>query len=509
MTRLRALAAVGASAAAVALALLSTGALERLESWSLGERFAVRGAEPARDVAVIAIDDDDMARLHERWPLPRSRHAAALAALRRAGVRATAYDVQFTEPSDDPREDRALYEAARRARGTVLATTAVRKDGDTDVLGGEKMLRPIGAHAANALLPSVDGGVLRSVPRRVDGLTSFAVAAAQAAGRRVGTAGFPALIDFHGPPGTVPTYSFADLVAGRVPARALRGRVVVVGASAPSLQDLHATPTSGDGEMPGPEIQANAISTVLRGLPLRRSPPWLDVVCALLLALVVPAAAMRVRPLRAALLGFAALALWLVAAQLAFDRGMVLSVMAPLAGLVVGAVGSLAAAALVSSAARRRAKTLFGRFVPAPVVEQLLEREGGEARLGGVRQDATVLFCDLRGFTHFAESAAPELVIEVLNHYLEAMSDGILAHGGTVVSYQGDGIMAVFGSPLARADHASAAVLAAAELIAERLPRFNAWLSSRGLERFELGVGVNSGPVMSGLVGSQRRMEYP
>jgi adenylate cyclase len=241
---------------------------------------------------------------------------------------------------------------------------------------------------------------------------------------------------------------------------------------------------------------------------LRTSPWWLDALAALALAFVVPLAALRLSAWVAAAIGLAALAAWVVACQLAFDHGLALTAMPPIAGFVVGPIGTISAAAMLSVADRRRTRSIFGRFVPAPVVEELLEREGGEARLGGVRQDATVLFCDLRGFTTFAEDAAPELVIDVLNHYLEQVSDAVLAQGGTVVSYLGDGVMAVFGSPLARADHAAAAVAAADDLLAIRLPRFNAWLEERGLAPFALGVGVNSGPVMSGLVGSERRMEY-
>jgi adenylate cyclase len=395
----------------------------------------------------------------------------------------------------------------------VLATTTVRQDGDTDVLGGESNLGPAFARAANSLLPTAVGGQIRRVPYVVNGLSSFAVAAAEAAmGRNVPAAGFGggrgALIDFHGPPGTVPTYSFRDLVEGNVPAAKLRGRVVVVGASAPSLQDVHPVPTSGNGTMPGPEVQANAISTVLRGRPLREPAWWLNALAALALAFVVPLAALRVRAVVAAALGLAALALWLVACQVAFDAGLVLAVTPPIAGLIIGPVGTVSAAALLAVADRRRTRTIFGRFVPEPVVEELLEREGGEARLGGVRQDATVLFCDLRGFTTFAEGAAPELVIDVLNQYLEQVSDAVLAHGGTVVSYLGDGVMAVFGSPIARDDHARTAVDAVEDLMTVRLPRFHAWLAERGIAPFALGAGLNSGPVMSGLVGSERRMEY-
>jgi adenylate cyclase len=151
---------------------------------------------------------------------------------------------------------------------------------------------------------------------------------------------------------------------------------------------------------------------------------------------------------------------------------------------------------------------LFGRFVPESVVDELLEREDGAGGIGGVRLDATVLFCDLRGFTAFAEHAEPELVIDVLNEYLGEMSEAILAHGGTVVSYQGDGIMAVFGSPVERPDHAAIALAAAEELLDERLGRVNEWLAERDLKPFRLGVGLNSGAVMSGTVGSERRMEY-
>jgi adenylate cyclase len=120
-----------------------------------------------------------------------------------------------------------------------------------------------------------------------------------------------------------------------------------------------------------------------------------------------------------------------------------------------------------------------------------------------------VLFCDLRGFSAFAEQQAASVVIALLDRYLEEMADAVLAHGGTVVAYMGDGVMAVFGAPVEQPDHARQALEAAQEMIGVRLERVNAWLAERGLDsRFELGVGLNSGPVMSGTVGSERRLEY-
>ena len=107
-----------------------------------------------------------------------------------------------------------------------------------------------------------------------------------------------------------------------------------------------------------------------------------------------------------------------------------------------------------------------------------------------------------------AESLGAERVMELLNRYLTAMSEAVLDQAGTVVSFMGDGLMAVFGSPLERDDHASAALAAAREMLEVRLPAFNDWLGERGLDSLRMGVGLNSGAVMSGTVGSERRLEY-
>jgi adenylate cyclase len=119
------------------------------------------------------------------------------------------------------------------------------------------------------------------------------------------------------------------------------------------------------------------------------------------------------------------------------------------------------------------------------------------------------MFTDLRGFTSFAEPLPPDRVIAVLNRYLTEMSDAILDHGGTLVAYMGDGIFAVFGAPLAQADHADRALAAARVMLDVCLPRFNQWLAAEGFDvSFRMGIGLNSGPFMSGHVGSERRLEY-
>ena len=156
---------------------------------------------------------------------------------------------------------------------------------------------------------------------------------------------------------------------------------------------------------------------------------------------------------------------------------------------------------------REQARDAFARFVPEAVVDQVLADAEG-VRLGGVRGEATVMFSDLRGFTSFSETLEPERVIESLNRYLTEMSEAILDHGGTLVAYMGDGIMAVFGAPLKQDDHADRALEAARDMLA-RMDGFNGWLREQELhDGFKMGIGLNSGPVMSGNVGSERRLEY-
>jgi adenylate cyclase len=158
---------------------------------------------------------------------------------------------------------------------------------------------------------------------------------------------------------------------------------------------------------------------------------------------------------------------------------------------------------------RARVRDVFARFLPEPVVDEVLSRADQDLRLGGVRVVSTVLFADLRSFMSFAERTPPDEVIAVLNRYFGEMSDAVLDHGGTLVGFLGDGLIAVFGAPIECDDHADRAVAAARDMLRNRLPRFNAWVREQGYgDGFRMGIGMSSGPLMSGNVGSERRLEY-
>jgi HD-GYP domain-containing protein (c-di-GMP phosphodiesterase class II) len=310
-------------------------------------RFQARGVQHVDKVTVVAIDDLTFSDLEVQWPFKRSLHARAIDALRRAGAKQIVYDVQFTEPTTE-REDMALFRSVRRAGDVVLATTETDGHGGTNVLGGDDNLRRAGAHAAAANLETDRGGVIHRFPYSSGGLRSLAVVTAGLTGRRpLATSAFDqdgAWIDYAGPRGTVPTVSFSDLVSGRADPKLFRGRIVVVGATAPTLQDVHATPTASDHLMSGPEIQANAISTALRGLPLRDAPGWTGVLALLLLGFAPALAYLRTRGLKAAAVGPIAALAFAAFAQAAFANGWVVEVTYPLLALVLGTIGATSAA---------------------------------------------------------------------------------------------------------------------------------------------------------------------
>lgn len=523
----------------------ATRAFDGLERDTINQRFAVRGERtPPRDLVVVQIDAKTFERLRLQWPFPRSVHAQAIDRIAADHPKVIAYDVQFSERSAPrlvqlassraaaileltrPKTRRALTQigdeddldlvnAILDSGGRTVLSFTETDHGAVNFLGaGPEPLREIDAQPGSGIFPSDPGGVIRRVEQSIDGLKSLSVAAVEVAEqRRVDAAAFPAggaWIDFYGGPETLRTVSFSDVTQDKLPRGYFRDKLVVVGPSAPTLQDLHPTSTTGaDVPMAGGEIHATAIDTIRRGLPLRSVPGWVNVLLIVLAGVIAPLLSLRLPALAALAIALAAAVAYAGAAFVLFGEGHIVALSYPLLTLAVSAVATLAIYYLSAAFERARTRDMFARFVPEDVVGEVLKQAGG-ARLGGVGRTATVMFSDMRGFTSFAETLPPERVITILNRYLTTMvDDAIDPHGGTLVAYMGDGIMAVFGAPLDSADHADRALAAArAKLVA--LERFNDWLHSEmGFDRsFRMGIGLNTGPVTSGNVGSLKHMAY-
>lgn len=375
--RVLGLLAVGLLAAAAGLAIHAGGLLNWLERDTVDARFSLRGEQhPPSDVVVVGIDNNSLGVL-PRFPFSRRLDARVLENLHAAGARLVVYDISFDRPTTEGADD-ALFEAARRAAPVVFGTSLISPSGATQVLGGNANLTSIGDQAAAADLVPDQDGVLRHTLAEVNGLPTIAAAVTR---RLAGRSPDPSQmhggwIDFPGPPGTVRSLSFAQVLNGHFDRTSVRGKVVVIGATAPVLQDMHSTAVGSP--MPGPEVQADAIATALAGFPLRSPSGVITVLLIVMLALLVPLAGVRLGTLGACLTGLGVLCLWSLATQLAFDSGTVLDYSDPLAALLVGAAGTAMLGMWADSRERQRLRSLFAANAGG-IVEQVLHRPGERA----------------------------------------------------------------------------------------------------------------------------------
>ncbi|HKO28673.1 MAG TPA: adenylate/guanylate cyclase domain-containing protein, partial [Solirubrobacteraceae bacterium] len=509
------LALVAIVATGLALGGYAARSLRTLDLNSVNARFSVRGSEKApKNIVVVGVDDATFQVINKQWPFPRAVDAKVLNRIGAGHPAAVAFDIVFSDASTaGQKDDVALLTAlgGDNINGrVVLSFQETDAKGDVRLFGlgqTQKALRQAGVEPGSTLFPFDPGGYIRRTSYSINHLTTFPIVTAQTAtGKRIRPFTGTKWIDYVGPAGSFDTVSFGDVYSGKIPASFFKGKIVLIGPTAPSLQDVHATST--DPSMSGAEVQANAIDTVLRGFPLSVAPGWINVVLIVLFGVAVPVAALRVRPIVSIGIAVAIGVVFAIVVQLLFNGGTIVSFVYPLLALILSGIGSLAVGLVTEAFERIRTVDLFARFVPENVVDEVLKSADG-LRLGGIQREGTVMFTDLRGFTSFSEKLTPAQVIEVLNHYLSEMSDAILDNGGTLVAYMGDGIFAVFGAPLAQDDHADRALRTAREMLEVRLPRFNEWIRSQGLgDGFRMGIGLNSGNVMSGHVGSERRVEY-
>ena len=314
------------------------------------------------------------------------------------------------------------------------------------------------------------------------------------------------LINYAGPGGTFRHLSAVDLMSGKIAPAAVRDRIVFIGATAAGTYDLRVTPTSPI--MPGVEKHANVAANILSGRFLRR-PDWVELVevagilCfPLLLAWLLP----RLRPVVS--LG-GVLVVWGVmfaAVHLAFRGGLWLPVVYPTLALGLTFVGITVYRLLTEERQRLWTKRAFQRFVSPEVVEQIMDNPAA-LQFGGEVRSLTVLFTDIRDFTGFTERHQPQEVVQMLHEYLTRMVDQVLEQQGTLDKFIGDAVMAIFGAPLPQPDHAERACRAALGMIRE-LDTLQARWAAEGREPFRMGVGINTGEMVVGNLGSEQLFDY-
>ncbi len=541
--------------------------LYRAELASYDHRLAYNTSHPGRseDIVIVTMDEESFSQPElSVWPWPRRHHAAVIRNLSRAGAKLIGVDVilagtssDVTDPPDgvDPffwepplsEDDRMLVSALRDAGNVVLAMEVVTEEVGREDGGGELTVGSFphldfedAALALGAVnLPTdLDGTARRywtSVTHQDVRFPTMAVRLAALATNRepaeverhVLSAAYTShpslhgrdfLLNFRGPVGDgfqrIPYYQVLD-EATFDPTK-FAGKIVLIGASARSLQDLYDTPVmlrhgAGDKQsavqMPGVEIIASATDTILNERFIVPAPTWQTTALTVLLSMLLAAAVTWLRPLKGLLLAWLPLiALSVVLTYLLmWTRSVWLPLIPLLLGVTMAFMADTVYLELTAQREERRLRRAWSMRV-SPEVLRVILSSPELTKVAGRTVVGTVFFSDLQEFTTFCSTNAPEEVVRQINRYLTIATEVILAHGGTVHKFIGDGVMAVFGDPVPQDDHATRAVAASLE-IQERMAQLRDGAGEEDWEMF-VRIGLHTGELVAGDIGSESMLEY-
>ncbi|GAK49478.1 adenylate cyclase [Candidatus Moduliflexus flocculans] len=315
-------------------------------------------------------------------------------------------------------------------------------------------------------------------------------------------------INYYGPAATFPYYSLADIISGQVPAYKFADKIVLLGFTSKIIRDLHAT-SFQSSDYPGVEVHATIIENILKQDFLIR-PEWATLIEAgqiLLLGLILGVVRYRKSPLWGVWAMSAGLFLMIGFAYAAFRLEKIwLNITFPALFIVADYLTTTSYQYFTEERQKRRIKHAFQYYVSPKVVEHLLQT-ADQLKLGGERRQLTAFFSDIRGFTEISEQMPPEQLVEFLNEYLSEMSQIALKYEGTIDKYMGDAIMAFYGAPMPQSDHAIRACKTAVDMIV-RLKELRVGWEARGLPHMDIGIGINSGEMSVGNMGSRERFDY-
>lgn len=313
------------------------------------------------------------------------------------------------------------------------------------------------------------------------------------------------LMPFRGPVGSFPYVSATDVLKSTAPKDLLADRIVLVGTSAPGLLDIRATPVAK--QYIGVEAHANLVAGILDSA-IRYRPavaPRIEVVALLIFGLIAALWLARLSPLHGLVQILVLIGAWTALNLLAWTRnGIVLPLAGPIAYLFAVSLLHLAYSYFVEIRRKRELSRKFAMYVPPAIVRELDINEA-EVALEGVSRDMSVLFSDVRGFTTLSEGLEPRELTRLMNEFLTPITEVIQKNRGTIDKYMGDAVMAFWGAPLPDPQHPRNAVLTALGMV-ERMRELKPVFEARGWPPINIGVGVSTGPMNFGNMGSTFRV---
>ena len=314
-------------------------------------------------------------------------------------------------------------------------------------------------------------------------------------------------INYYGGQKVFPYYSIADIMSGRIEKERLKGKIVLIGSNAVGIYDMRVTPF--EGVYPGVEIHATVIDNILNKRFLVK-PQWfnlLDILAiagiGIFLGIVIPrlSAITGIFTVIAFLAGYIYFSLYLFN-----HNGLLFNITYPVLVVITTYLCLVLYRYTMEVREKKKIKSTFQHYVAAPVMEEILKHPE-KLKLGGEEKELTVLFSDIRRFTTISEGLKPNALINLLNEYLSAMSEVVFKYQGYLDKYVGDAIMAVYGAPLMQEDHINKACLTALDMM-ERLNGIRQEWKGKGLPILNIGIGINTGNMVVGNVGSEQKYEY-
>lgn len=504
--------------------------LEAFEAKTYDLRFKnLRGPiQPAPNIGIIAIDDKSIAELG-RYPWSRDNYTRLIDRLAAAKVKAVMFDAFFPE-RETTTHDQLFATATKRAGNVVLAVVfEFDKNGRVTTITRSLPEIERGAKGVGHInqLPD-DDGVIRRNPLLLEkdgkqipslGLMGAMLALGESefiAGDfdiAVGEHRIPVdegrrmWINYVGGPGVYPRYSFVDVIEGRIPDEALRGKILFLGATALGIYDMRVTPFHGN--TPGVELHATVTDNIISERYIRQGgmEALLDMFFIMVLGALAYFLTIRLRLYGAIPATIVLLSAYIWFTNYMFSAGHWINIIYPTLSAVIALLAGGSFRYMVLERSAREMRSMFSSYLSPKLVARL-EKDPEAAKIGGDNKEVTVLFTDIKGFTTFSEAHPPQEVVSRLNEYLGAMVQVIEEHDGTIDKFIGDGIMAYWGAPLAQPDHAKLAI-DCIKAIHVRMQELRIRWQTEGIEPLSIRGGLQSGDVVAGNVGlSGKKMEY-
>ncbi len=535
------------------------GTATELSSYDLRLKYSRHNRSADTSIVILTIDQNSLQyfkKRHSSWPWPRDFYALATQYVMNGGARALVYDFHFNEPDEDrvgsvgAENDKTFAESIRDGRHVYLGaqlTTAYDADQQGDTLIAAPVPAPVhiteqyrfdktyaplmqmqtgaaGVGVVN-IFPDEDG-VCRRLPLVYEYLgrplytLSFQVFK-DMRGSDVPNLRSPFLLYYYGkggPDGVFRYYSLHAVIVSAmkelkhqsvdVPGSVFKDKIVFVGANAPGLFDLRNTPFTPEEPYPGVEIHATAMSNFLQGHIVQAASQTSVWAIAIVLTIIIASIATydpKVWTVSALTVGIL-LVYWLTAFELFARMLYLLPVVFPMSTAVMTFVIALGWSYATEGRAKRQMQKMFGRYVNPHIVRQLAASPD-DAGVSGVEVEATVLFSDIEGFTSISEKKSPRELVAFLNEYFAGATKIYLKYNGTIDKFIGDAVMVLFGAPVRSEDHALQACRGAYEFH-RSIEKLTKEARAKGDPVFSTRIGVNSGKMIVGSIGSSLRMEY-